>query len=237
MKALILAAGMGTRLKPLTYVKPKSMVEVNGKPILFKQIDNLLENGIKEIIVIAGYKAEMIINAINKSYDNIKIIINKDYDKTNNMYSAYLAMEYMYNNEFLLMNADVFFDTEVLRELLKRDYINSIVVEEGTYNDESMKVVCEDGRIIEISKKISEEKSFGVSIDVYKFSKEGSKIFYDKIKEYIEDKKDLSQWTEVALNEILFRVEFRPCPLKGRWIEIDTHDDLRIAESIFLEQK
>lgn len=233
MKGLILAAGMGTRLQPITYSRPKSMVEVNGIPILFKQINNLLENNVKEIVVVVGYKSEIIVEAISKTYNNVKIIINNDYNITNNMYSAYLALDYMYGNEFLLMNADVFYDSTILKELLKKDYINAIVVEKGTYNEESMKVTYVDGRIMEISKKVSQKDAYGVSIDVYKFSKDASKIFYDKVKEYIEDKKDFNQWTEVALNEILKKIEFRPCPLKGRWVEIDNHDDLKKAEVIF----
>lgn len=233
MKALILAAGLGTRLRPITDTRPKSMVEVNGKPILFKQIDNLMENGIEDITVIAGYKSEMMVDAINKSYKNVKTIINDVYDKTNNMYSAYMALDHMYNNEFLLMNADVFYDSAIIKELIKTDYNNSIVVEAGIYNDENMKVSCNDERIVEISKVIAESDAYGVSIDVYKFSEEGSKVFFNKVKEYIEDRKELNQWTEVALNEALKLVEFKPCPLKGRWMEIDNHEDLKKAESIF----
>lgn len=233
MKALILAAGLGTRLRPITDTRPKSMVEVNGKPILFKQIDNLLENGIEDITVIAGYRSEMMVEAINKFYKNIKIIINDVYDKTNNMYSAYMAIDDMYDNEFLLMNADVYYDSGILEELVKNDYKNSIVVEVGIYNDENMKVTCVDGRVTDISKAISEDNAYGVSIDVYKFSKEGSKVFYEKVKEIIEDKKEINQWTEVALNEVLKLVEFNPCPLEGRWMEIDNHEDLVKAESIF----
>ncbi len=233
MKALILAAGLGTRLRPITDDRPKSMVEVNGKPILFKQVDNLLENGIKDITVIAGYKSEMMINAIGRRYKDVRIIVNDVYDKTNNMYSAYMASDYMYDEKFLLMNADVFYDSAIIKELIKNEYENSIVVEEGAYNDENMKVVCIGDRITEISKAISENDAYGVSIDVYKFSKEGSKIFFDRIKEFIEDRNELNQWTEVALDEILEIVEFKPCPLKGRWMEIDNHDDLKRAESIF----
>lgn len=233
MKALILAAGLGTRLRPLTDTRPKSMVEVNGKPILYKQIENLLENGIDDITVIAGYKSEMMADGINENYKRVKTIINNIYDKTNNMYSAYMALEEMYDNEFLLMNSDVFYDSAVIKELMKKKYGNSIVVEEGIYNDENMKVSCTNGRIMEISKMISEDDAYGVSIDVYKFSKEGSKVFYDKVKEYIKDKEELNQWTEVALNDVLKLIKFTPCPLMGRWMEIDNHDDLKIAEDIF----
>ncbi len=233
MKALILAAGLGTRLRPITDNRPKSMVEVNGKPILFKQLDNLIDNGIKDITVVVGYKSEIIIDAINKNYKDIKIINNNIYDKTNNMYSAYLALESMLGQKFLLMNADVFYDSDIIKELLKEEYQDSIVIEKGIYNDENMKVSCINNRIIDISKAIPEDSAYGVSIDVYKFSENGSRTLYDKIKEYIEVREDLNQWTEVALNEILNTVEFLPCPLKGRWIEIDNHDDLIKAESIF----
>lgn len=233
MKALILAAGLGTRLRPITNTRPKSMVEVNGKPILFKQIDNLLENGVEDITVIAGYKSEMMVDAINKSYKNIKTIINDVYDKTNNMYSAYMALDLMYKNEFLLMNADVFYDSAIVNELIKNEYKNAIVVEAGVHNDENMKVSCNGKRIVEISKAITEKNAYGVSIDVYKFSEEGSRIFFDKVKEFIEEKKELNQWTEVALNDVLKLVEFNPCPLKGRWMEIDNHEDLKKAECIF----
>lgn len=235
MKALILAAGLGTRLRPITDTRPKSMVEVNGKPILFKQIDNLLENGVEDITVVAGYKSEMMIEEINKSYKGIKIIINDIYDKTNNMYSAYLALDHMYNNEFLLMNADVYYDSEILKELIKEEYKNAIVVETGIYNDENMKVSYNGERLLGISKGIVELDAYGVSIDVYKFSKEGSKVFYDKVKEFINDKKELNQWTEVALNEVLKLIEFKPCPLMGKWVEIDNYEDLIKAEGIFNE--
>ncbi|MFV0432309.1 MAG: sugar phosphate nucleotidyltransferase [Alphaproteobacteria bacterium] len=236
MKALILAAGLGTRLRPLTDTKPKSMVEVNGKPILFKQIDNLLENKIDDITIVTGYKSEVIIDAVSDTYKihkNIKTIHNKDFDKTNNMYSAYLAMEDMYNSEFLLMNADVFHDASIIKELIKDEYQNSIVVEKGVYSEENMKVVFDGTRIQEISKQVTKSDAYGTSTDIYKFTKEGSNIFYDKVKDYIVNMKELNQWTEVALNEVLKTVEFTPCPLKGRWMEIDNHEDLKKAESIF----
>lgn len=233
MKALILAAGLGSRLRPITNEIPKSMVKVNDKPILFKQIDNLLENGVKDITVIAGYKSEVMIEAINNNYEGIEIIVNDSYDKTNNMYSAYIAMNKMSGSDFLLMNADVFYDSEVLTELLKDKYQNAIVVEKNAYNEENMKVSGKDFKLNKISKQIEMEDAYGVSIDVYKFSKTGSEAFYSVVQDYIENKKELNQWTEVALDQVLRKVDFKACPLKGKWIEIDNHDDLNQAMVIF----
>ena len=93
MKALILAAGFGSRLAPLTDSIPKSLVPVNGKPILFKQIENLYENGITDITVISGYRANMLEAAVHDCFRDVKIIESVDYRDTNNMYSAYLAKD------------------------------------------------------------------------------------------------------------------------------------------------
>lgn len=233
MKALILAAGLGTRLRPLTNDRPKSMIEVNGTPILLKQIENLMTNGINDIIVVAGYKSEIITSVLKKLYPTIQIIVNNNYNKTNNMYSAYLAKDILYNTDFLLMNADVFFDSSIIQEVMDPKYDNAIVVEENIYNEENMKVIYIDERIRRIGKTILKEDSSAVSIDLYKFSAKGSIAFFDKTIEYIEEKQDVNQWTEVAINDILSEIHFKPCRIKGRWIEIDDYNDLKKAERMF----
>lgn len=233
MKALILAAGIGSRLRPLTDEYPKSLVKVNGKEILIKQIENLKENNINDIIIVGGYKKEVLEERVKSKYPDIKIIDSKDYLTTNNMYSAYLASKELYGEEFLMMNADVFYDSSVLKELLKCQAENAIVTDIGRYMEESMKVIEKNGRLVEISKQIKEEDALGCSIDVYKFSKNGGQAFFNKCKEYIEDKNELKMWSEVALNDILNDVEFKACPLKGRWFEIDNHEDLMAAEELF----
>ena len=233
MKALILAAGLGSRLAPITDNVPKSMVPVNGKPILVKQIENLLNNGVKDITIITGYKSEVIEELIRNNYPSINIIKSEDYINTNNMYSAYLAKNKLYGEEFLMMNADVYYDDTIIAELLKKEYVNAIVTDIGTYNEESMKVIEENGRLVSISKQIDKEDALGCSIDVYKFSPKAGKAFFDKCSEYIDEKKELKLWSEVALNDILNEVDFIACPLKGRWVEIDNHEDLAIATNLF----
>ena len=233
MKALILAAGFGSRLAPLTNALPKSLVPVNGTPILFKQIDNLLKNGIDDVTVVSGYQAQTLHETLAKNYPFVKIVESVDYASTNNMYSAFLGLKSIGLGEFLMMNADVFFDSSVISALIDCPFENAIVVDVGNYNDESMKVVERNGRLVEISKTVSKEKALGSSIDVYKFNSLGATAFFDKCKEYIETKKELKKWSEVALCDILSDVEFKACPLVGRWFEIDNHDDLANAEKLF----
>ena len=235
MKALILAAGFGSRLAPITDNLPKSLVPVNGKPILFKQIENLIANDITDISVISGYKADVLEKMVHENFPDVKIIESVDYATTNNMYSAYIAKAAMNGEGFLMMNADVFFDPSVITALLADENDNAIVVDIGTYMEESMKVVEENGRLMRIAKTITPEEALGASIDVYKFSAGGAAAFFNKCAEYIDVRGEKKLWSEVALNDILPEVEFHACPLKGRWFEIDNHDDLRAAEELFAE--
>lgn len=238
-KALILAAGLGSRLAPITDTVPKSLVSVNGKPILFKQIENLKQNGIHDITIVSGYKANILKKAVNDVYPEIKIVESVNYAVTNNMYSAYLGIRDMFPNNnitpFYMLNADVFFDASVIEYLEKDERQNLVVVDIDRYIEESMKVIEKDGHLVEISKQISQANALGCSIDVYKFGKDGGNAFYNHCVKYIEQQKELKKWSEVALNDSFADVKFYACPLVGRWFEIDNHEDLSAAEKLFTE--
>ena len=238
-KALILAAGLGTRLAPITNDRPKSLVPVNGKPILYKQIENLKSNGIVDITIVSGYKADVLEAAVHEKFPEIKIVESIDYASTNNMYSAYIGIKKMFPDgnirPFYMMNADVFYDASVITDLEKMTAPNLVVVDIGRYNEESMKVIEKDGRLVAISKQITLGEALGCSIDVYKFGIEGGTAFYKRCCEYIEERKELKLWSEVALNDAFGDAIFQACPLKGRWFEIDNHEDLAAAEALFKE--
>lgn len=233
MKALILAAGLGTRLAPLTDSVPKCMVKVNHLTIIEKQIENLISNDIKDITVVSGYKHDVLEEFVTKKYPFIKFITNENYLNNNNMFSAYLARNYLSGESFYMMNADVFFDEDIIAELSKDKYKNAIATQKGEYIEESMKIKYDGDKITEISKQIKKEDSFGTTIDVYKFSKEASEAFFQKCVDYIENKNELNLWSEVAINDIFNEINFIPCIIKGRWVEIDNFEDLTLAKSIF----
>ena len=233
MKAVLLAAGLGTRLRPITNEVPKCMVPVNGMPIIEKQVLNLVENGINEIYVVAGYKSEVLKAFLNDKYSFVHVIENDVYDTTNNMFSLYMTMELVKGDDFLLMNSDVFHDANIEAGLINSSEPNMIACEFGRYIEESMKITVDGNRITHISKQITPEDAYATSIDVYKIGVEAGNILFDMCVDIIEKQGNRNSWTEVALDQIFAMIEFNPYKIEGRWFEIDNHEDLAAAEKLF----
>ena len=232
MKAVILAAGLGSRLRPITNEVPKCMVPVNGIRIIDKQLDNLLSNGVDDIYVVDGYKAEVLSRHLSKDYPQVHIVPNPRYAETNNMYSLYLTAPFVKGEEFMLMNADVYYDSSIVKGILQNEG-SIIACDCSQYLEESMKITLDGDFINHISKRISEEDYYAVSIDVYRISAEDSLVLFNEVEYTIKCRKDENSWTEVALDNIFERTHFKPYIIEGRWFEIDNHEDLHKAEELF----
>ena len=195
--AIILAAGIGSRLYPITEQIPKSLVKVNAREILDYQIQGYIKAGIKEenIYIVTGYKHEMIQEYLTNKYPLVKEIYSKDYLSTNNMYSLYLGLLKIKNIGFnnldylFINNADCLYDESLMKEFINSDYSNAIAVELGEYIEESMKVTQNpDNSLNNIAKTISEKDSVGVSVDLYKYSAQAASRLFEIIREFIEVK-------------------------------------------------
>ncbi len=235
MKAIILAAGLGSRLRPITDSVPKCMVPVNGIPIIDKQVENLLDSSFVEhdIYIVSGYKGNILRRHLAEKFPGVNVITNDRYNETNNMFSLYLAKRDLCGCEFLLMNGDVFFDSNIIAGMMTGDNVNKIACDCSGYIAESMKITVADGRITHISKAITEQEHYAVSIDIYRFSAIASEVMFNEIYDTIEVRKDENSWTEVALDKIFSKEKFIPYLINGRWIEIDNHEDLAYAERLF----
>ncbi|MFH0979276.1 MAG: HAD-IIA family hydrolase [Candidatus Woesearchaeota archaeon] len=239
MRAIVLAAGVGSRLKPLTLEKPKALVEVNGRPILYYILRSLESNNIKDIVICTGFNSAKIESYCIKNHPGLRLtfVENKDYASTNNMYSLYLAKDYL-DQDIFLMNGDVVFSPQIISAMLLEKK-SCIAVDVGNYIDESMKVMVDtNNHIVDISKKIPKQDAFGCSIDVYKFLVNDLAVIKNELHKIIEVQKDRNQWTEVMLQNLFKRHELIsfPCAIgKEKWVEIDNFDDLRQAESAFNE--
>lgn len=239
IKAIILAAGIGSRLRPLTLEKPKCMVKVNGLPLLEHQIKNYIQAGLKKdsIYVVVGYQSQIIKDFLDKKYKGINIVENKDFLSTNNMYSLYLALNKvkMDDQEVLFINnGDCIYNPNIISSLTIDKYSNLIACDKGSYIPESMKIRVNGEKVVDISKDIFERSAFGVSIDLYKMGFSAVQKLKKIIEGYIYTKKDRTLWTEVSLKD-LFKYEiFKPHNIKGKtWVEIDNLDDLALADIKF----
>lgn len=242
MKAVILAAGIGSRLRPITYEKPKCLTKVYGKSILEKQIENMYQCGIFEVIIVTGYRSEAVFNLnLKERFRKMKLhfIENEYYEMTNNMYSLYLTRFLINNESFILCNGDVFFEASILRQLLSSEREDLIAVDKGIFNNESMKIKTDgSNKIIDISKEIVESDAAGCSIDIYKFSGLSSSILFEEIEKMIEIEKKSKEWTEIALQRLFQtnRINMEPMDIAGaKWVEIDDHKDLAEADRVFSE--
>jgi HAD superfamily hydrolase (TIGR01450 family) len=237
MKAVILAAGIGSRLRPLTSDKPKCLVKVAGKALLDYQIDSYKLAGISDICIVIGYEGEKIKNHCRKYKDiNITFVENIDYEQTNNMYSLYLAREFVDGESFFLNNADLIISENVVPIMINDPFENLVAVDTSVYNEESMKISVKNGLICDISKSIPDSQSYGCSIDFYKISANSSKILFKNVINIIEVQKNLKDWTEIALQKLFNNnlIECRPVHIdKEKWVEIDNYDDLALADKLF----
>jgi choline kinase len=237
MKAIILAAGEGRRLHPITEEIPKALLYVDGRTLFEKALHGLRLNGIKgkDLIVLTGHKAK----ELHKVAPDCLFIHNDLYDKTNNIYSLWLANEELRDNDFILLNCDVLFHPKLLDALFSESNPgkSSLLIDDvHELAEEEMKVMLgENKRIIAISKKLDPKTCAGEYIGLARFCREFSRCLFAKIEEMItEGRKDV--WYEDAISEILDETPIYSLSTNGLpWIEIDTHEDLDCAQQVARE--
>jgi len=184
MKAIIIAAGMGSRLSPMTDDKPKCMIDLNGKPLLEHQISALKGAGVEKIALVKGYKAEMI------KYPGIAYYLNDNYANNNILHSLFYAEKEM-DDEFMAVYSDIFYGKEIVKRLLESKKDISIVVDidwreyyEGRTKhpiEEAENVIFDsDNNVVHIGKILPDKDAVhGEFIGMIKCSARGAKIFAD----------------------------------------------------------
>lgn len=227
MKCLILAAGRGRRLKPLTNKIPKPLIEVKGKSLIKYQIEALKTIGVEDFFVVIGYKGEMLKK--NLKNKNITYIENADYDETTSLESSYLAKEYLSGNEFILINGDLIFDHKKIEAL--KDYFGknaTLAKSKNELEENEMNIISENGKIKKISKSLNPTECDSQSLQISLFSKQGSKIIFDYIPKKIKSggKFPADAFEKVIEKDEMYKVEGSD---KGFWFEIDDYNDLESA--------
>jgi len=247
MQALILAAGMGKRLKELTRDSAKCMVKVNGKTLIERMLFQLDELNLREIIIVVGYKSKELISFINSLniQTPITFVTNEIYSKTNNIYSLYIARDYLLKDDTLLLESDLILGDGILRRLVNNNYPNlALVAKYENWMDGTVVTIDGQNNITNfIEKKDFDYKNidqYYKTVNVYKFSKQFSQKFYVPfLKAYI-DSQGSNEYYEQVL-KVLGVIEKSPIKAEiiedEAWYEIDDLQDLDVAESIFSEEK
>ena len=153
MKAIICAAGQGRRLRPLTDTVPKCLLKIGKKRILEYLLDSLSDCGIKDVVIVIGYKSQEFMKIVGNKHKNcrIKYYINKDYEITDNMYSLWMAKDEI-KDGFIFFNADLIFNVDLLKKLIEDNHQNCVVVDNKIKLQESaMKVKILKDRLIKIN--------------------------------------------------------------------------------------
>ena len=235
MIGVILAAGMAKRLRPLTDEKPKCLLEVGGKTLLQRTVDAMISAGIKEFVVVTGYRENMIREFLTARYSQytINFIDNPDYEHNNNIFSLWLAMEKLHGTEVLLMDSDILCDPEAVRRVARKT-VPALAMQQHELGEEEMKIVVDaDGRITEISKTCSPKDAIGESVGIEKMTEEYTEAIYQELRMMILDEGLIDIFYERAFERLIPQGHtFEVVDTTDLFsYELDTPEDLKKASA------
>ena len=244
--AIILAAGGGIRLKRITFKKPKPMVVINGISIIRNLVEDLIESGIDEIVILVGYMADMVRNHLADYRSKVKITFleNKKWATTNNIYTLWLARDYLLDG-FYLFEADIYCEKSIIDDLINDERENIIVVDKFTSLMNGTVVIGKYPASIvkKMYLKKDQKKNFNFlnaykTVNFYKIGKLlANPFFVEKLKNHI-NKKNVNFYYEIIISELIDQgFIFYTLKAGGRkWWEIDTQEDFNVARKIFFNQ-
>jgi choline kinase len=223
MKAIILAAGMGRRLKPYTQNLPKCMVKVGGKALLERQIGLLNSCGIKDILIVCGFQAKKV-KLFCRRFKGVEVIFNPFYAHSNSIISVWLSMS-KWNGDLIFMNSDIILESALLKKIIKDKANLSVLVkqrEKGGY-----RVRLNRGRIIKMAMDIPDKLTFGVYSGITKISYNYLKLFGRMLEKWLEQGR-WNDWYEDVVSEMAGKgFGVKPILINSFfWHEIDTPEDL-----------
>lgn len=247
MQAIILAAGMGKRLGELTKGNTKCMIEVGGETLISRLLRQLDRQHLSRIVMVIGYKAQKLRDylATLPTTTPIEFIENTIYDKTNNIYSLYMAKDYLCAEDTLLFESDIIMEDAVINKLVNHPYPNLALVDKfESWMDGTVVTLDSENRILRFIPnsqfRYEEIPQYYKTVNIYKFSRDFSTNMYVPFLEAYCTALGRNEYYEQVLRVItmLDNSGMRALPLSGeQWYEIDDIQDLDIAESIFTDRQ
>lgn len=247
MQAIMLAAGMGRRMGKYTESCTKCMMKVGDKTLLERTVDALIYAGVKKLVMIIGYEAETLRSFIaEKNFDiQIEYVYNYDYSTTNNIYSLYLAKDYLKKDDTILIESDLIYEKEIIADLLKAPNPNlAVVAKYEQWMDGTVVTLDKHNSIVDFIDKehfrYEDVNRYYKTVNIYKFSKDFSENQYLPFLEAYLKAYGVNQYYEQVL-KILAHIknsELYAYVLKDEnWYEIDDAQDLDIADTMFANDR
>lgn len=237
IKAVILLAGDGGRLQPLTHKTPKCLLVAGGKPLLWYSLTHLIDIGISEFIFVVGHKAEMIKHYVQQNFPNIRctFIYNNEYNEKNIIYSFYLARKHLRNTTFLRVEGDLLYNRDIPLRLLSRTrgIISAVEPKHKTTPEEfCVRVNPKKGTIIEYGKHIAPKQAYGLAHGIDFVAKNASLAVFHALEEIIR-RNQTQEYAEFAFQYVaklggpVFYQDNDPTDF---WFDVDTEADLAFAQ-------
>ena len=236
MKAILLSAGQGSRLLPLTADRPKCTLQVAGHPVLEWQLNALADNGIDEVVVVTGFRADQV-EAIARRFRRIRVrtLFNPFYAVSDNLATCWLARAEM-TPPFAIINGDTLFEAGTLRTLLSGRGHTDITLacdHKSGYDDDDMKVVVDNGRLLRVGKKLDIAHVNGESIGMMVFNDRGAARFRERLEQIMRREEGKGRWYLSAIDELAREGGVGVCSIHGHgWCEIDDRADLAHADLV-----
>ena len=232
MKAIILAAGSGTRMYPYTHDKPKCLLHVGNIPILEQQINHIRDCGINEVVVVVGFRFERVEDFL-RSYDGlgmrINTLYNPFYQSTNSLASLWIARS-EFDEDIVVMNGDDVYEIGVLDKALsvRDEKICLPIKRRPRYDREDMKVVVDDNRITRISKDISNGEASAESVGIRVFRDTGVELLKRAVEEEMRNPGAEGKWYISSIHRLISKgYEIRPLDIgELYWMDVDCPLDL-----------
>ncbi|MBM3620446.1 MAG: phosphocholine cytidylyltransferase family protein [Alphaproteobacteria bacterium] len=232
LSAVILAAGRGARLAPLTDQRPKCLLPVGGRAILDRQLDALARAGVHEVAVVTGHAAETV-EAHLAARPGVLSVRNLDHATTDNLASCHAARDHFTDDSTLLLNGDVLFEDGVLGDLLTAAPVPILIAidRKPLYDADDMKVVTTDTRLSRIGKHLAQADGEAIGVTLLRGA--GRALFLSQVATRLAEPGGERALYPEALDALARRDQVGVRSIHGRrWIEIDTADDLAAAETM-----
>jgi choline kinase len=235
--AVILAAGIGSRLRPLTDDRPKALVSVGARTILARAVDALVGVGVSKLVVATGYREDALRRALADAPLEVVYRANPEFDRTQNSVSLALCRDALEGEAFFRLDGDVVFDASILSQLDPAPASLAAAVDRGRMLDaEAMKVRVEHGssKITAFGKGIPLAESAGESIGIERISREAGTPLFDGLDRARRAGETNLYYEDVYSRLIEAGLDAAAVDVTGsRWCEIDSPEDLAFAERLF----